>query len=97
MGIWVEVGSRDESLPVNGIFHFIEHMLFKGTRRRTARQIAESLESVGGALNGFTSREQTCYQARILDEHMPLALDILSDLVLDPRPLGSGSRSTSGR
>jgi predicted Zn-dependent peptidase len=60
-------------------------MLFKGTRRRSARQIAESLESVGGSLNGFTSREQTCYHARILDEHVPLALDVLSDLVLNPR------------
>jgi predicted Zn-dependent peptidase len=85
IGVWIRVGSRDESPASNGIFHFLEHMLFKGSRRRSARQIAESLESVGGSLNGFTSREQTCYQARILDEHIPLALDILSDLVLDPR------------
>jgi len=85
IGVWIRVGSRDESPASNGIFHFLEHMLFKGSRRRSARQIAESLESVGGSLNGFTSREQTCYQARILDEHLPLALDVLSDLVLDPR------------
>ncbi len=85
IGVWIRVGSRDESPASNGIFHFLEHMLFKGSRRRSARQIAESLESVGGALNGFTSREQTCYQARILDEHIPLALDVLSDLVLNPR------------
>jgi len=85
IGVWIRVGSRDESPASNGIFHFLEHMLFKGSRRHSARQIAESLESVGGSLNGFTSREQTCYQARILDEHIPLALDILSDLVLDPR------------
>jgi predicted Zn-dependent peptidase len=85
IGVWIRVGSRDESPASNGIFHFLEHMLFKGSRRRSARQIAESLESVGGSLNGFTSREQTCYQARILDEHVPLALDVLSDLVLDPR------------
>jgi predicted Zn-dependent peptidase len=85
IGVWIRVGSRDESPASNGIFHFLEHMLFKGSRRRSARQMAESLESVGGALNGFTSREQTCYQARILDEHIPLALDVLSDLVLNPR------------
>lgn len=85
MGVWLEVGSRDETSETNGIFHFIEHMLFKGTGRRSARQIAESLESVGGSLNGFTSREKTCYQARILDEHLPLAVDVLSDLVLHPR------------
>ncbi|KPL20007.1 MAG: hypothetical protein AMJ92_00755 [candidate division Zixibacteria bacterium SM23_81] len=85
MGVWVEAGSRDETPEINGIFHFIEHMLFKGSRRRDARQIAESLESVGGGLNGFTSRERTCYQARILDEHLPLAIDVLSDLILHPR------------
>jgi predicted Zn-dependent peptidase len=85
IGVWIRVGSRDESPTSNGIFHFLEHMLFKGSRRRSARQIAESLESVGGALNGFTSREQTCYQARVIDEHIPLALDVLSDLVLNPR------------
>jgi len=85
LGVWVEVGSRDETPQTNGIFHFIEHMLFKGSRRRDARQIAESLESVGGGLNGFTGREKTCYQARILDEHLPLAIDVLSDLVINPR------------
>jgi len=85
IGVWIRAGSRDESPASNGIFHFLEHMLFKGSRRRSARQVAESLESVGGSLNGFTSREQTCYQARILDEHIPLALDVLSDLVLYPR------------
>ena len=85
IGVWIRVGSRDESPTSNGIFHFLEHMLFKGSRRRSARQIAESLESVGGALNGFTSREQTCYQARIIDEYIPLALDVLSDLVINPR------------
>ncbi|MCK4273070.1 insulinase family protein [bacterium] len=85
MGVWVEVGSRDESPQTRGIFHFIEHMLFKGTKHRSARQIAESLESVGGGLNGFTSREKTCYLARILDEHLPLAVDVLCDLVQNPR------------
>ncbi len=85
LGLWVEAGSRDENPQTNGISHFLEHMVFKGTRRRNACQIAESLESVGGGLNGFTSRETTCYRARILDEHLPLAVDVLSDLVLHPR------------
>jgi predicted Zn-dependent peptidase len=85
MGVWVQAGSRDETAQSNGIFHFIEHMLFKGTKRRSARQIAESLESVGGSLNGFTGREMTCYRARILDQHLPLAVDVLSDLILQPR------------
>ncbi|MCI0596247.1 MAG: insulinase family protein, partial [candidate division Zixibacteria bacterium] len=70
IGIWVNAGSRDEHPEENGISHFIEHMAFKGTRKRTAAQIAHELESVGGSLNAFTSREQTCYYARILDRHL---------------------------
>jgi len=80
IGVWIDIGSRNERLNENGLSHFIEHMIFKGTRRRTARQIAASLESIGGALNGFTSREQTCYTARILDEHLNQAIDILADI-----------------
>ncbi len=80
LGVWVDVGSRNERGAENGLCHFIEHMLFKGTRRRDARQLAAALESLGGSLNGFTSREQTCFYARFLDEHLPTAVDVLADL-----------------
>lgn len=85
IGIWVNVGSRDERPEENGISHFIEHMAFKGTRRRTAAQIAHELESVGGSLNAFTSREQTCYYARILDRHLDRAIDVLADILRNSR------------
>lgn len=81
IGVWIDVGSRDEEGDEGGVSHFIEHMLFKGTKRRTAKEIASSLESVGGALNAFTGREQTCYFARVLDEHLDIALDVLSDIL----------------
>jgi predicted Zn-dependent peptidase len=80
LGVWIDVGSRNEKPEESGISHYIEHMVFKGTKKRSARQIAESLESIGGILNAFTSREQTCYTARILDEHLPIAMDVLSDI-----------------
>jgi predicted Zn-dependent peptidase len=82
IGIWIDNGSRDESPSLNGISHFIEHMVFKGTRRRSVKEIAQSIESVGGYLNAFTGKEHTCYYARILDQHIGLALDVLSDMVL---------------
>ncbi len=82
IGIWVENGSRYESAAQNGISHFLEHMLFKGTRRRTAREVAEEIESLGGSLNAFTGREVTCYHARVLSEHLPVAVDVLSDIFL---------------
>lgn len=81
LGIWFDVGSRNESAEINGISHFIEHMIFKGTETRDAREIAQSLESLGGTLNAFTSREYTCYYARLLDEHLGTGLDILSDIL----------------
>jgi predicted Zn-dependent peptidase len=84
IGAWVTVGSRDESESNNGITHFVEHMVFKGTRRYKAHQIAQSLESVGGYLNAFTTKENTCFYARILDHHLPKAIDVLSDLVFHP-------------
>ncbi len=84
LGVWIDVGSRYEAPSVNGISHLIEHMVFKGTKRRTAKQIASSLESVGGVLNAFTSREQTCFNARIIDEHLPDAVDILADICCHP-------------
>ena len=85
IGIWITVGSRDENEEINGVTHLIEHMLFKGTEKRSAKMIAQSLESVGGYLNAFTSKEHTCYYARILDEHIEKAVDVLSDLILHPQ------------
>ena len=84
LGVWVNVGSRCEQSDENGFCHFLEHLAFKGTRQRNARQLAESLESLGGSLNAFTTREQTCFTARILDEHLPQAIDVLADLVCHP-------------
>ncbi len=82
LGIWVENGSRHESAPQNGISHFIEHLLFKGTERRSAAEIAEEMDAVGGVINAFTSKEQTCYYAKVLDENLPLAIDLLTDIFL---------------
>jgi predicted Zn-dependent peptidase len=82
VGIWVENGSRHESDQQNGISHFIEHLLFKGTERRSAAQIAEEMDAVGGVINAFTSKEHTCYYAKVLDENLPLAIDLLTDIFL---------------
>lgn len=81
MGIWIQVGSRDEKPALNGVSHFIEHMHFKGTKRRTAYQIAQFLESLGGSINAFTSREETCFHARILNKHLPQAMELLGDIL----------------
>jgi predicted Zn-dependent peptidase len=83
VGIWIDTGSRDEGVKTNGISHFIEHMVFKGTANRSVKDIARSIESVGGYMNAFTGKEHTCYYARVLDEHAGLAVDVLSDLVLN--------------
>jgi predicted Zn-dependent peptidase len=83
IGIWVEAGSRDEDREENGISHFVEHMLFKGTKRRSARQIAREIDSVGGVLNAFTSKEFSSFYAKVLAEHLPVALDLLFDLYLN--------------
>ncbi|MCB8815571.1 M16 family metallopeptidase [Desulfosporosinus shakirovi] len=80
LGIWVGAGSRDEREGFEGISHFIEHMFFKGTEHRSARALAESLEAVGGQLNAFTTKEYTCYYAKVLDEDLDLAIDVLSDM-----------------
>jgi predicted Zn-dependent peptidase len=82
LGLWVDVGTRHEAPEINGAAHFLEHMAFKGTARRSARDIAEEIEAVGGHLNAYTSRESTAYYAKVLKEDMPLALDILSDILL---------------
>jgi predicted Zn-dependent peptidase len=84
IGIWLETGSRDEAPQSNGISHFIEHMVFKGTKHRTAEEIARQVDSIGGNMDAFTSKECICFNVKVLDEHMPLALEILSDLVLYP-------------
>jgi len=83
LGIWVGVGARDESDKLRGISHVIEHMLFKGTPTRTALQIADQIDSVGGDINAFTSKESTCYYVRMLSEHVPLAIDVLCDMFLN--------------
>jgi len=83
VGIWVQSGSRDEDQEENGICHFIEHMLFKGTKRRSAREIAKEIDSVGGVLNAFTSKEFSSFYAKVLAEHLPVALDLLFDLFLN--------------
>ncbi len=80
IGIWVGAGSRDEDERNNGVAHFIEHMLFKGTARRSAKEIAETLDAVGGQLNAFTSKEYTCFYAKVLDEHLDIGIDLLSDM-----------------
>jgi predicted Zn-dependent peptidase len=84
LGVWVDVGSRDERSDEHGISHLLEHMAFKGTSQRTARQIAEEIEAVGGDLNAATSIETTAYYARVLRADVPLALDVLSDILADP-------------
>ena len=82
MGIWLNVGSRDEEENESGLTHFIEHMLFKGTQQRSALEIAKQLDAVGGMSNAFTSKENTCFHAKVLDTHLPLVVEILSDIFL---------------
>jgi len=84
IGIWLQTGSRDEAPEWNGISHFIEHMVFKGTKHRTAEEIARQVDSIGGNMDAFTAKECICFNVKVLDEHVPTALDILSDLVLHP-------------
>ena len=84
MGLWIKAGSRDERAEVNGISHFIEHMVFKGTRSRTAQGIAREVDAMGGNLDAFTGKEMVCFNVKVLDEHVPGALDVLCDLVRNP-------------
>jgi predicted Zn-dependent peptidase len=85
VGIWVRNGSRREVPAENGLAHFLEHMVFKGTERRSAEHIAREMDSVGGMLDAFTSKEQICFNAKVLDEHLPIAFDVIADLVLRPK------------
>ena len=84
IGVWLTRGSRHESAERSGIAHFVEHMLFKGTATRTAEDIAQQIDSIGGQLDAFTAKEYASYYIKVLDEHLPLALDVLSDIVLNP-------------
>lgn len=84
VGLWVEAGGRHETPAQNGIAHFLEHMAFKGTRRRSALRIAEEIEDVGGYINAYTSREMTAYYARVLSQDVVMALDVIADIVLNP-------------
>lgn len=83
-GIWVKNGSRNEHPFENGVSHYIEHMMFKGTENRTARQIAEEMDALGGQINAYTTKEYTCYHTRVLDKHIDRALDVMSDMLLHP-------------
>ncbi len=80
LGIWLFTGSRNEREEINGVSHFLEHMLFKGTKTRSAQEIAEAFDSIGGYVNAFTAKEYTCYYARVLDSYKEYALEILSDM-----------------
>jgi predicted Zn-dependent peptidase len=84
MGIWIKTGSRDEDLQWNGISHFVEHMVFKGTQHRSAEEIARQVDSIGGNIDAFTAKECVSFSMKVLDEHLPIAMDVLSDLVLNP-------------
>jgi predicted Zn-dependent peptidase len=84
IGIWMKTGSRDEAPESNGISHFLEHMVFKGTKTRSAQDIARQVDSIGGNIDAFTGKEVICFNIKVLDEHLPVAMDILSDLVLNP-------------
>jgi predicted Zn-dependent peptidase len=84
MGVWIRAGSRHEVAELNGISHFVEHMVFKGTETRSAQRIAREVDAIGGNLDAFTGKETVCFNIKVLDEHVPTALDVLSDLVLHP-------------
>lgn len=84
VGVWVDVGTRHEPAPLNGVAHLLEHMVFKGTTTRSAKEIACAIEAVGGSLNAWTSREHTAFHARVLAEDVPLAVELISDILTNP-------------
>ena len=81
LGVWVDVGSRDEPTDIAGASHFLEHLLFKGTEKRSAREIAEAFDAVGGDLNAFTAKEYTCYYCRVRNEDLAMAVEFMSDML----------------
>jgi predicted Zn-dependent peptidase len=83
IGVWIGTGSRNENINNNGISHFVEHMLFKGTNKRTAKEIAESIDNIGGQINAFTGKECTCFYTRTLDSHIDIAMDVLADMIFN--------------
>lgn len=85
LGIWLNKGSRDESPSDAGVYHFIEHMVFKGTRKRNAYEVARIMDSIGGFNDAFTSKENTCFYAKVLDEHLPIILELFADILIDPK------------
>ena len=85
LGVWINVGSRIENEEISGVSHFIEHMLFKGTENRTSKQIASEIDNLGGQINAFTSKECTCYYVKLLDSHIDIGIDILSDMILNSK------------
>ncbi len=101
VGVWLNVGSRDETGAENGLSHFLEHMAFKGTLRRNVLEIAREIDQLGGQCNAFTGKEQTCFHGRVLAEHLPRLVDLLGDLVLRSqlaaRGPGTGAAGHSGR
>lgn len=84
LGVWINAGSRIEDDKISGVSHFIEHMLFKGTKNRTSKDIASEIDNLGGQINAFTSKECTCYYVKLLDSHIDIGIDILSDMILNP-------------
>ena len=93
IGVWLARGSRHEPLELNGIAHFVEHMLFKGTETRSAEDIAQTIDSIGGQMDAFTAKEYASYYIKVLDEHLPLAVDVLSDIVMRPCVQCGGHRA----
>lgn len=85
IGVFINTGTKDENEHINGISHFIEHMVFKGTEKRTAKEIAEAIDNVGGQMNAFTGSEYTCFYVKVLDKHLQIAIDILSDMISNPK------------
>ena len=83
LGVWINAGSRIEDEEISGVSHFIEHMLFKGTRNRISKQIASEIDNLGGQINAFTSKECTCYYVKLLDSHIDIGIDVLSDMILN--------------
>jgi predicted Zn-dependent peptidase len=96
LGVWVGVGSRDESRELAGASHYLEHLLFKGTARRSALEISAAIEAVGGDINAFTAKEYTCYYARVLDADLPLAADVITDVVSSALILAQDVESERG-